>query len=562
MLRTLKSKITVFTAVVIILTMSLITFLVYRVGSNLILENSIHNLESQTRLIANEIENGVTKVTQDLAILSRTPPIQGIIRSIESGGKDNLTNSNLKLWRERLATIFKSMLNVNPSYTQIRYIGVANNGMEIVRVNRTSDTIFETHSSALQQKGGENYFKQGIKLAPGSIFFSDINYNKEHGKIQSPLEPTLRVLMPIYDDKQKLFGLLAININITRYFRDILIRAHNINDLILYNEHGDILLYDEKRGIVKFFDDKNTGDNKLLFHNRTYSKKSFFETLRDDDNLIVVETPIYSNIYRDHSPLNLITAESKANLIKREDFQVSSFIFWISLISLTSTILVYFFAKKITTHLSEMVSSIKLSTHNSGKEPVLPTHLNDEVGLLARAFMEKTEQLHKMAMYDSLTGLPNRKNFIQHLDEAILRAKRTHKALAIGFIDLNDFKHINDTYGHLYGDELLTQFSGTLKNIIRESDHIARLGGDEFAIIAENIEDEDLIFSIFKRYAEHLNQTYVIKGVAIHLTISIGVAIFPEHGINSSDLLSHADEAMYDSKEDKRGIVHIYSKEI
>lgn len=177
-----------------------------------------------------------------------------------------------------------------------------------------------------------------------------------------------------------------------------------------------------------------------------------------------------------------------------------------------------------------------------------PTHLNDEVGMLARAFENKTKTLKNMALYDSLTGLPNRKNLLVHLDEAIARSKCNGSNLAVIFVDMNRFKEINDHYGHDYGDELLVKFSHALKEAIRATDHCARLGGDEFAIIIEGFDGTPVLNSVVNRYKKELNKAYVIKGTSMVMTISAGVAMYPEHGESADELLKYADEAMYKVK--------------
>ena len=218
------------------------------------------------------------------------------------------------------------------------------------------------------------------------------------------------------------------------------------------------------------------------------------------------------------------------------------------------------YTKKSMHHLKSMAETLSASNKPRLEDTKLPTHLNDEVGLLARAFEKKTKMLNKLALYDSLTGLPNRKNFLDHLDEAILRAKRSHSSLAVVYLDINHFKDVNDNYGHDYGDNLLVTFASKLKSVIRESDICARLSGDEFAVIAENIKGPAELDKMLHRYSEALNQTYSIKGVALNVSISGGVSVFPEDSMDAKALLHQADTAMYHSKKDRAGKICLYSK--
>lgn len=557
MFRSLCSKITAFTTLVIIVTMLLISYLVYQVSTTLILQNSITNLKSQARLIASDVENGIINITKDINVLSYTPPIQGIVRSYKNNGVDLQTGSTLGQWRERLAIIFTAVLKVKPSYTQIRYIGIADNGLEIVRVNQGGANIYETHEDALQEKATKNYFKESVKLSPESIYFSDINYNMENNRITYPLEPTIRVIKPIYSEQQELFGLLVINVNITRYLNSIFTNAKFTKDLVLYNTYGDILIYNWKNKNVFLYPGEENSNSLITYNDKKYSKSSFLNNLQYNRNLVDVKIPIYSNIHHDDSPLTLIISATKNSLFTKDYFSFNYFIFWLIFISLAASITVYYFSKYATRHLTRMVTTIQQSTNKPDSKLKLPTGLNDEVGLLAKALSEKTNQLNKIARYDSLTGLPNRKNIIEHLEEAIVRTKRNHSLLALAFIDLNNFKVVNDTYGHQVGDELLLQFGKNLQSTVRETDVIGRLGGDEFAIIAENFKDKESAISTFNAYSHKLSHSYVIKGVTINLIVSIGVSIYPIHSTNMADLLSCADTAMYQSKSEKKGNVHL-----
>ena len=205
-----------------------------------------------------------------------------------------------------------------------------------------------------------------------------------------------------------------------------------------------------------------------------------------------------------------------------------------------------------------MTEVIKSSERMADKKIYLPTHLNDEVGLLARAFEAKTKLLSKLALFDSLTGLPNRKNFIDRLGDSIQHAKRQNLMFGLLYLDINNFKEVNDSYGHDYGDDLLIKFSHELKNMIRGDDYCARLGGDEFVVIIHDINSESDIITSIKRYEKTLNNTYIVKGIALNVLISGGVSIYPKNSISSDELIHYADETMYQSKKEGKGRIHLF----
>ena len=158
-----------------------------------------------------------------------------------------------------------------------------------------------------------------------------------------------------------------------------------------------------------------------------------------------------------------------------------------------------------------------------------------------------------MALYDSLTGLANRSYFLNHLHSVILNNNLENNLIAIFFIDLNRFKEINDQYGHDYGDALLIAFSRKMQNISRQNDFIGRLGGDEFGIIIENLSSFEDIKALENRFTPLLKNTFDIKGIELHLTVSIGVAIYPLHGKSVDELMRAADIAMYEAKKNHAG---------
>jgi len=163
---------------------------------------------------------------------------------------------------------------------------------------------------------------------------------------------------------------------------------------------------------------------------------------------------------------------------------------------------------------------------------------------------KKTEEgIWRQANYDSLTGLPNRYLFLDHLEQEIRKAQRSGAQLAVLFIDLDRFKEVNDTLGHAKGDLLLSQAARRISGCVRNTDTIARLGGDEFTVILPDFGSraslhrivEDLIGTLAEPYAlEEENSAYV--------TASIGIALYPEDASDLSDLLKHSDQAMYVAK--------------
>jgi diguanylate cyclase (GGDEF)-like protein len=155
---------------------------------------------------------------------------------------------------------------------------------------------------------------------------------------------------------------------------------------------------------------------------------------------------------------------------------------------------------------------------------------------------------HTRASLDPLTGLMNRASFDRSLELALAHAARNHSPAAVLFMDLDGFKTVNDQRGHAVGDVLLREVAARIMACVREDDLLARYGGDEFVVLLEQLTDPQVVHAIASRVIEALSHTFTVDGLAVRLSVSIGAALFPEHGASAESLLACADSAMYDAK--------------
>ena len=175
---------------------------------------------------------------------------------------------------------------------------------------------------------------------------------------------------------------------------------------------------------------------------------------------------------------------------------------------------------------------------------------------------EAVHQMKHMAYHDVLSGLPNRRLFLEKLESAISAAKNNSQKLAVVFIDLDRFKNINDSFGHEFGDLLLQGFSQKIKENLRSNDIISRQGGDEFTLILNNIHVEKDIAPMIHRLQSSLADPLTIKGQELHISMSIGIAVYPKDGETTDELLKHADSAMYSAKEKGKNNYQFFSDDM
>jgi diguanylate cyclase (GGDEF)-like protein/PAS domain S-box-containing protein len=178
-----------------------------------------------------------------------------------------------------------------------------------------------------------------------------------------------------------------------------------------------------------------------------------------------------------------------------------------------------------------------------GKERIILLAIED---ITARKLSEETIQ--HMAFHDSLTGLPNRKLFSDRLGISLIQAQRNQKKAGIAMLDLDKFKDVNDTFGHDVGDSLIKITATLLSATLRKGDTVARFGGDEFVLILPDIEEIEDAIQVVRKIVGRFREPLLVDSHQLVVTISIGIAIYPNDGIDESTLLKNADIAMYQAK--------------
>ncbi len=201
--------------------------------------------------------------------------------------------------------------------------------------------------------------------------------------------------------------------------------------------------------------------------------------------------------------------------------------------------------------------------HFEARMSYLPEY--NQIVLIIRDISEQyksAEIIRHQAYYDTLTSLPNRFLSLDRLSQLLTEAERTNDKTAVLFLDLDDFKKINDSLGHEIGDKVLIQSAYRLKQVLREGDTVGRLGGDEFIVLLRGITEHQDAIVITENLLNSFKEPFLIDGRELMLTLSIGVAISPENGRCASDLLRNADTAMYQAKDLGRNTYSFFSKEM
>ena len=215
-------------------------------------------------------------------------------------------------------------------------------------------------------------------------------------------------------------------------------------------------------------------------------------------------------------------------------------------------------------------SLISASRHvGRGEHALVEIKSNDELGQLASAFNAMAEEvrleqakLHRQANFDTLTGLPNRLMAMDRINQAISRARRTSQRFALFFIDLDNFKSVNDSLGHAVGDELLVATGARVQAILRDADTVARLGGDEFLVLVPDVINELQAEEIAERLVRSISEPQLLSGRKVVARCSIGIVLFPDNGDTAAELMANADNAMYQAKAGGHGSAIFFTEDM
>jgi diguanylate cyclase (GGDEF)-like protein len=238
--------------------------------------------------------------------------------------------------------------------------------------------------------------------------------------------------------------------------------------------------------------------------------------------------------------------------IQPTEFWISSGFFQFAIMGMVIVLIsrIHLFMTKV---ISEEMETAKKLNELNGK-------LENLVSGRTKELSKANKKLEYFNKHDFLTGIPNRKLFFEYLEELIDNNETTEQIFACLFIDIDNFKSINDTYGHSEGDKLLKWIGQIFQNFTRDTDIVARVGGDEFVMIFRDVTKREIIVNQIARIMDKLKGSYKINGGEIEILTSIGISEYPKDSKDIDEIVNFADEAMYVSKRNKKGTYSFYSE--
>lgn len=532
----------------------------YRANRRMLMHEAEHSLLTSTQLLSQRFTAALGDVADDVLVLATLPSSVAVARgdARRPGGA-------------RLKQVFQGFMEHHPEYLQIRLISRAHYGLERIRVDRGAQGIVVVPESELQEKGQFPYVFDTLSASTERVYVSPIGLKGGAGPDPGEDQPVVRVGAPIADENGNKLGVLVIDVDLTQMFKRI--ERDLPADYVVYlaNEWGDFLVHPDPAQTFGFERGRRVlmqksfpataplfdgGRTSLTFHGYAHAHQEpaeVFAFVRSPFGLVDGNRFIALGLAR---PLTDVLAS--ANALGAQIVRL------VLISSAIAIVLAVLFARAMARPLRTLADAV---THifDEGaiaRLPSLPVTRTDEIGVLARCFDRmrieirsqvqtlhaRQEELTHLAGHDPLTGLPNRMRFMEQLEQAIRRAPPGGETLAVMFVDLNDFKQINDQLGHSAGDQALVVVAQRLRAALRGTDVVARFGGDEFVILVSGVRSPEAIPVTAGRVQMAMETPVAIGGHLMNVGVSIGISEFPGDGDHAEELLAKADTAMYAAK--------------
>ena len=397
-LLSLRARFLALASGIAIITAGTISALNYHWSRAAALDAAIETLAHDTQILAPQIRKPFDRLKEDSLTISRMPPFLGIARALANGGVDPLDGSTTEQWRQRLGDVFQSVMQRRPAYVQLRYIGLAENGRELVRTNQTSLYIETIPQGDLQQKGERPYFREALVLKPGEVRFTGVEPNFDDGRTDEHT-PVLRSITPIHNGEGRIFGFFVINAHYGELIGNALASITTKGDLFLLNDVGDIVAKTADGTISGYLPQhRHSPDQASLFHrvlNLDNQPGALYQTLNGKAQALYYMPLAIDSFTRQTSlGMGIALAIPRNEMFDRATQVTRKILVLGAALILLTTLIAFLFTAQMTRPLKRAVEAIR-RYGNGERELTLPTGRSDEVGALSRAFAELIDSLEK-----------------------------------------------------------------------------------------------------------------------------------------------------------------------
>ena len=504
------------------------------------------SLLATTQVLARHMQTGFSAVARDTAFLADAAAVE------QDQG--------------RLADLFKANLQAHPAYLQIRYISASDYGLELVRIDRQGDKLVRVPDDQLQEKSHFPFVFEALSLPDGEVYVSEFGINHEDAA-QEAAVPVFNMASPVVQGGQ-LRGVVVVRVAAAPFLHNFNAALPTPYGFYLSNRWGDFLVHPDATQTFGF----DRGQRTLI--QESFPQVAALVDGRAEEAVLSQpgtddeEARVFAFVRMpfgnaDEGRFMVVGLSQPLAVVQGEVLDLGRSILKILLVlSVVGVALAAGVSRLVTQPLQAMVKAAQAFSRGES-HGALPVHRGDEVGELARSFQDMEQQISRqlaelnlsrdamahLAHHDALTGLPNRRMFEQRLGQVLELSRRSGRSCALLFVDLDDFKAINDTRGHAVGDLVLQAVARTIVGAVRQVDTVARLAGDEFMVLCENVDSEEAALQIVTKLQHAFEPPLDIDGEPLAVRASIGLSLFPRDAQDARTLMASADAAMYRIKQ-------------
>lgn len=389
-----------------------VTIAVFAPHQELLSDKEVEKLGAIAEEQHNVVVDTIQRLREDAQFLAGTPPIAGIARARQAGGLDPINGDSEMVWRERLEIIFSSFIKRRPEYSQVRLIGFADGARELVRIDRAAANLFlPITGEDLQRKGDATYVTASAELAPGSVYLSEINLNREYDHVTLPRTPVIRAATPVFGLDGVPYGLLVINQDLTNLFDGLERGRPAGGGLYLTNNRGDYLINTESRTAFGFDlgrprrIQEDLPEVQRFYSDEALYHRALFDFQRHDQSTVRDYALSMTKIQFDPSNKDRFLAlglSSSYDSLLSESRSVGRWsAFAAAALVLLGAIAIFGYVRR-TLHPLSLVSASTQKVAAGDYNVELPTESDDEIGQLSRSFVvmaqgvkERNETLRK-----------------------------------------------------------------------------------------------------------------------------------------------------------------------
>lgn len=547
----LQAKILLFLVPAIVIAMFVLGWVAYLHLQNFSEQKTFYQMTTLLDQIQHYTQSRLAMAKANAELLANSDLLKRYLLSVEE-------DESFRLIQKSLHKSFDDYRSAFPEYAEISlYLPT---GYQVIRSISESATKTKWIDS--------DYYFQAMKRADDNHYttvFHDPDSHVKHLLISKPVY--LSQVTMSHSNALELRGYVVITATLD--FLEEQVQKTSIG------KTGYLLLTD-LQGNVLFRGDRVHNYSKLSQHllNRVLATTTHHEVLKANlinDSVVMQVAVLPGNMF-------LLAIMPEAELLMASRHLALSIGAVMLVAILVTTILLFLILRGLIVNPINQLGEAVMAIGGGELPQELATNRADEIGRLANSFKEMSEklqhsnaQIRHLAYHDSLTGLPNRRMFLDYVERALSYARRYNKTLALLFLDLDNFKQVNDTIGHDAGDQLLREVAERLATCIRAEDYVARgetdldntvarLGGDEFIILLPNISHSYQAAKVAERIVRTLVKPIFICQKEFHVSTSIGITAYPEDGTDVDSLVKNADIAMYRAKQQGKNTYQHYTE--